>query len=153
MILFLLWLCFSGVDDFRNRKARNLVVIFGLFLAFAASAMGPEIHPLGVSFGESLISALVCFFVFFIFYFFRKMGAGDVKFGMALGAFIGFNFLLPVWALSCSFALIHGIFSKWRYFVLIFLGGSLDFPKRNDKFIPYVTYLSIATVIVLMISK
>ena len=38
--------------------------------------------------------------MFLMFYFLRQMGAGDVKFGMALAAFVGFNYLLPIWALS-----------------------------------------------------
>ena len=154
MITFLLWLCFCGVDDFRNRKARNWVVIIGLTFAFVASAMGPEIHPLRVGFGESLTSALLCFFIFLIFYISKQMGAGDVKFGTALAAFVGFDFLLPIWALSCAFAVVHGLLSKYgRSAFLMQKEIDDDGGSGYIKFIPYVTYLSLSTVIVMGFCK
>ena len=78
------------------------------------------------------------------------MGAGDVKFATALGLWVGWKLLLPIWALSCVFSLVHGLFYKFSAIDSLSENGQL---KNTHKFIPYVTYLSIATISVLCFYK
>ena len=77
------------------------------------------------------------------------MGAGDVKFAMALGLWVGWELLLQIWVLSCILAIVHGfLFKKNKiYFQMINGGVQVAEKKYKEKFIPYVTYLSLATVI------
>ena len=79
------------------------------------------------------------------------MGAGDVKFAAVLGLWVGWKLLLPIWALSCLFAVVHGLFSRstLKYFFVATSSMNDGTEDGNKKFIPYVTYLSVATVIVL----
>lgn len=153
MIFFLLWLCVAAVDDYINRKARNWINLIGLVMALYVAASGSQTHLLGVSLGESLFSSVVCFLIFILFYFFRLMGAGDVKFAAALGAWVGWNIFLPIWALSCIFSVAHGFLVKsdMKYYFSPLI--KLEVKRNGERFIPYVTYLSIATVIVLMLNK
>lgn len=155
MILFLLWLCSAAVDDFINRKARNWINLIGLFLALYVAASGSQTHPLGVGLGESVFSSVVCFLIFISFYFFRLMGAGDVKFAAALGAWVGWELLLPIWALSCGFAVLYGMVvrSNLKYFFSATMNWEDGRQEKGKRFIPYVTCLSIATVVVLMLNK
>ncbi|WP_207383339.1 A24 family peptidase [Comamonas thiooxydans] len=152
-MFFLLWLCVAAVDDYINRKARNWINLIGLVMALYVAASGSQTHLLGVSLGESLFSSVVCFLIFILFYFFRLMGAGDVKFAAALGAWVGWNIFLPIWALSCIFSVAHGFLVKsdMKYYFSPLI--KLEVKRNDERFIPYVTYLSIATVIVLMLNK
>lgn len=153
MILFLLWLCFSGADDLVNRKARNLVAGIGLFISLLFSAMGPKIQPLGVNFVDSLSAMILCFLVFIAFYVNKQMAGGDVKFAVVLASFIGIDLILPVWALSCFFALLHAIFiNRKLLFVVVFL-RDFNVMGLRGKVIPYVTYLSLATITVLFLKN
>lgn len=83
------------------------------------------------------------------------MGAGDVKFAAALGAWVGWELLMPVWALSCAFAVMHGLVdrSNLKYFFANWIQINYEVQVKDKKFIPYVTYLSLATIIVLMLDK
>lgn len=83
------------------------------------------------------------------------MGAGDVKFAAALGAWVGWELLLPIWALSCGFAVLHGVVvrSNLKYFFSASINWKDGGQEKRKRFIPYVTYLSMATVIVLMLNK
>lgn len=114
-----------------------------------------KLHPVDISMQESFIGVAAAFFGLLVFYFSGLMGAGDVKFAAALGAWVGWELLLPIWALSCGFAVVHGVFAKSNFlyffsFLMKWKGGSKENGRR---FIPYVTYLSMATVIVLMLSQ
>lgn len=154
-ILFLLWMCYSAVYDALFRRCENWVIIIGIVLAMGSVSVFKDAHPVPISLGDSLLGFLSAFFVLLIFYSRKMMGAGDVKFGAVIGFWVGVELLLPIWALSCFFAILHGIFAKFR--VINFFSGSFILIgssfERNNRFIPYVTYMSIATVIVLMFNK
>lgn len=94
---------------------------------------------------------LAAFISQLIFYRFGLMGAGDVKFAAVLGLWVGWELLIPIWGVSCFFAVIHGFFarSSFKYFFVITSGRKCGLGDKNKKFIPYVTYLSVATVIVM----
>ena len=81
----------------------------------------------------------------------KMMGAGDVKFGAVLGLWVGWKLLLPIWGVSCLFALVHGLLARSDFKYLIVDTSSISVGREvgNKKFIPYVTYLSLATIIVM----
>ena len=151
-LLLLLWLCVSATCDALFRKIYNYVLLFGLVVYFLLWNSDSE---LTASFLSSLAGSLIAFICFLLFYIFNLMGAGDVKFGAVLGLILGWKLLISVWVLSCFFAVIHGFYDKgFRRSLLIVSEMSLgDARKIREKSIPYVTYLSIATVIVLMLWK
>lgn len=154
-VFFLLWLCIAAVEDFSSRKVSNKLVILGLILAIFYAGINPDSPFIEKSFFDCILGCLIAFFVFLIFYMARVMGAGDVKFAAALGAWIGWQFLLPIWALSCGFAVLHGVVvrSNLKYFFSVSMSWEDGTQGNEKKFIPYVAYLSIATVIVLMLNK
>lgn len=154
-VIFLIWLCVSAVCDAVYRKCFNWIVILGFFTALLSAALISESHPFNVTVQSRLFGFLLAFIVFLVFYLFRLMGAGDVKFAAVLGAWIGWELILPIWALSCAFAVLHGLFV--RSHLSYFFVPAIKWPDSNGengkRFIPYVTYLSMATVIVLMLDK
>lgn len=154
-ILFLIWILISAVCDAIYRKCYNWIVIFGISMAFIAVLLMPKSLPIKINFQDSLIGMFVGSFVFLFFYALKMMGAGDVKFAAALGAWVGWKFLLPVWALSCGFAVLHGLVvrSNLKYLFSETMNWEDGRQEKGKRFIPYVTYLSIATVIVLMLNK
>uniref|UniRef100_UPI003A907C09 prepilin peptidase n=1 Tax=Comamonas sp. TaxID=34028 RepID=UPI003A907C09 len=115
----------------------------------------PELHLVNIDIKDSVFGGFLAFVVLLIFYALGMLGAGDVKFAAALGFWIGWKLLLPVWALSCAFAVAHGLFvrSNLRYFFVKWIPINSETQFKNKRFIPYVTYLSLATIIVLMLYK
>lgn len=154
-VLFAAWLCFSATFDAVYRKFFNWVAIFGGVLAVLSIAAYPESHPVNIGFFDSLLGSIAAFSVLLVFYKMKMMGAGDVKFGAILGLWVGWKLLLPIWMLSCFFSLIHGVFarSSLKYFFVLTSSMKDGIERGNRKFIPYVTYLSLATVIVLNFHK
>lgn len=151
----LIWLCAGAACDAVYRKCFNWLVISGLGVALGLVILNPEIHPVGISLKESILGSLLAFSTLLFFYILKLMGAGDVKFAAALGAWIGWELLLPVWALSCAFAIVHGLVvrSDLKYFFLIDIQGDKENNIKEKKNIPYVTYMALATVIALIFIK
>lgn len=140
-ILFLIWLCIAASSDVVYRKSFNWIVILGLILAFFSVGVKPESHPINLWFIDSLFGFFLAFFVLLIFYKFGLMGAGDVKFAAALGAWVGWELLLPIWALSCIFAVIHGLIVKSdiKYYFPVAMKWVDGSQKKGERFIPYVS--------------
>ncbi|AIJ49391.1 Flp pilus assembly protein, protease CpaA [Comamonas testosteroni TK102] len=152
--IFLLWISSSAAVDVVYRKCFNWLVISGFGLAILSAALNLEIFSFEVSVNSKFIGFCLALAVFLIFYVCGVMGAGDVKFAAVLGAFLGWEPLLLVWALSCIFAVVIGLISRSKlmyYLSPLMKEESVDLYKK--RFIPYVACLSIATVVVLMLSK
>ena len=145
-MVFLLWLVLAAVNDFLERKCYNWVAVLGAVTALLSLVLNVETHPIEISFIDSLLGAISALLSLLIFYGFRWMGAGDVKFATALGFWVGWKLLLPIWALSCFFSLVHGLFYK---FSTVSSLNEIDELENIHRFIPYVTYLSVATILVL----
>lgn len=150
-MFFLLWLVTCAVIDFKYRKCFNWIVIFGGLLATISLFAYPELHPVSINKTDSIFGGFFLFIVFLIFYYLKIMGAGDVKYGAVLGLWVGWDLVLPIWVLSCFFAVIHGFFSRglFKYFFETNASMKDGNTGRNRKFIPYVTYLSLAAIIVM----
>jgi prepilin peptidase CpaA len=148
-------MCYSAVYDALYRRCENWVIILGVLLALTSVSLLKDAHPVSISLGDSFLGFFSAFAVLLIFYLKKMMGAGDVKFAAVIGLWVGFELLLPIWALSCLFAILHGVVARFR--IMNLLSGSFVLAgspfERNNRFIPYVTYMSIATVIVLMSNK
>lgn len=150
-IIFLMWICISASIDFIYRKFFNWLAILGGLTAILSISIYPESHPVNIAILDSVLGAVVAFFALLVFYGLKMMGAGDVKFAAVLGLWVGWKLLLPIWTLSCLFAVVHGLFSRsaLKYFFVATSFMKDGTEAGNEKFIPYVTYLSAATVIVL----
>lgn len=83
--------------DQRERRIPNVLVVFTLVAGVALHALGPaneraglfSAFPGALGAGQALLGVLAGLLIFLPFYFFGAMGAGDVKFMAALGAFTG----------------------------------------------------------------
>ena len=150
-MIFLLWLSVAAVIDVIYSKFFNWLAILGGFIAVFFILIYPDSHPVDIGIIDSMFGAAIAFFVLLIFYGLKMMGAGDVKFAAILGLWVGWKLLLPIWALSCLFAVVHGLFSRstLKYFFMATSSMKDGTEDGNKKFIPYVTYLSVAAVIVL----
>lgn len=154
-LLFLLWMCYAAVYDFQYRRCENWLIVTGLFLALISVSIFNDRNPVHIGLAESFLGFIAAFFVLLVFYLKKMMGAGDVKFAAILGIWVGFKLLLPIWVLSCVFAVLHGVVvrSNLKYFFAPAVRWRDGSEEKGGRFIPYVTYLSTATVIVLMLSK
>ena len=151
-ILFLIWLCVSAVCDAIYRKFFNWLAILGGVVALVSVCFFKENQLIGIDLANCMIGAVTAFLALIGFYSMKIMGAGDVKFAAVLGLWIGWELLIPIWALSCFLAVVHGLFSRssLRYFFSITFSMRNGAEGDNRKFIPYVTYLCISTVLVMM---
>lgn len=83
--------------DHRERRIPNVLVVFTIAAGVALHVLGPaneraglfDTFPGALGAGQALLGIVVGLLVFLPFYFFGAMGAGDVKFMAALGAFTG----------------------------------------------------------------
>ena len=124
-------------------------------MAFISVVFIPDSHPVSITINKSLLGLFTGFLGLVIFYQLNLMSAGDVKFSAVLGAWVGWELLLVIWVVSCGFAVIHGVIvrSNLMKFSSLLMVLSVEPEMKRKKFIPYVTYLSMATVMVLMLGK
>lgn len=117
-LIFLLWISVCAAADLLYRRCFNWLILLGLGLAVISATLNLGILPFNIYLADRLIGFSAAFFIFLIFYLFKFMGAGDVKFAAVLGAWVGWEFFILIWALSCGFALLHGLVvrSDLKYF-------------------------------------
>lgn len=153
--LLILFVLSAGIFDLRSRKVPNWLILTGFILALISLALGRDNQPLGLTWGSAFAAFFSIFIIFLIFYVLGFMGGGDVKFAAVLGLWIGWKLMLPVWILSCGFAIVHGLFarSQLKYFFVNWMRLDEKAEVKGGRFIPYVTYLSLATIIVLIVNK
>ncbi|MEJ2801734.1 A24 family peptidase [Comamonadaceae bacterium PP-2] len=99
-----LWLLAVMVCDLRWRRVPNWLVLVGfLGWLFAGNGLTDSISWLG---------ALAAFFILIPFYMLRWMGAGDVKFGVIVGLWLGLSMdLCWVWVGGSLLAGLHSVLS------------------------------------------
>ena len=148
LIFFLIWLIFAGVCDAVYRKSFNYVSLIGIVVGLGNLLMGSS---LGVSEISGFAASILAFSVLLIFYKYGVIAAGDVKFAAALGIWVGLQRLIPIWVISCLFTVLHGLFFKYRMLFLFKSDTGWDAGSiERSRFIPYVTYLSLSTVLTLI---
>lgn len=127
-----------SISDWRHRRIPNLYLIVGLLYVALVHALNAA--TLGGSFllratGFSLMGILLATLILSPAYFLKQLGAGDVKFGMVIGAFLG-----PVGAVLSIIlgAIIGGLWAlalSWRH-------GGLGQLWNNLKHMARSAYLS-----------
>lgn len=154
--MYLMWLLFIAVYDFRQRRVPNWLVLAGALLALAALALGAG--PVEHDWTAALLGAALGFGFLLLFYAFGVMGAGDVKFAGALGLWLGLSALLPVWLIGSLLAGLHTalwlILQRWPVFPrlsLVLFGPSSpanDGPSPTRvRFVPYAAYLALGAAV------
>lgn len=85
--------------DWRMRKIPNTLVLWGVL-----TALGLSLTPRGIGLDAALLGGLTGFLVFLLLYFFKMVGAGDVKLVACVGLFVGW----PDMAKVCLAILLAG---------------------------------------------
>lgn len=149
---WLLWLLLVVVHDFRQRRVPNGLVLSGTVLALLALALG--LQPFQVSWEQALVGAASGFGFLLIFYVAKLMGAGDVKFAGALGLWVGWAPLLPIWIAASLLAGLHSMlwlvlqrWPVWPRLALALSGVNRKSASQGQRRrpIPYAAYLAIAS--------
>jgi len=83
---------------------------------------------------SAALAVVVGFFIYGWMFFFRALGAGDVKFLMALGAWGGLSYVIQTALLGL---MVGGVFSL---VYLVYKGKFLSFLKRMHHFLLTVVY-------------
>jgi len=155
--VYLVWLLFIAVYDFRQRRVPNWLVLAGAFLALATLALGTG--PLAHGWTGALLGAGIGFGFLLLFYVIGLMGAGDVKFAAALGLWVGAWALLPIWLIGSLLAGLHAalwlMIRRWPVSQRLWLllsgpplpatDGAPSSPRA--RFIPYAAYLALAAAV------
>jgi prepilin peptidase CpaA len=156
-IVFLFWLLFIAVNDFRKRCVPNWLVLSGAALALASLAIG--LQPFKIDWMAALTGATIGFGFLLLFYAVGLMGAGDVKFAGALGLWVGLPALVPIWIVASLLAGAHAtlwlILQRWPWFprlAQILSAGQRpaangEEASQKTRFIPYAAYLALATAV------
>ena len=147
--VFLIWISVCAATDITYRKCFNWLILSGFWGAVVSAFLNLDLFSFGISGIDVVIGFSLALSVFMIFYIKGLMGAGDVKFAAVLGMFLGWKVLLPIWAISCAFAIIHGVVVKYGAYFNFYL-RIIEDQVRSKRSVPYVTYLSVATIFVLM---
>ncbi|MGJ7608886.1 A24 family peptidase [Variovorax sp. LT1R20] len=148
----LIWLLPVIVYDFYQRRVPNWLVLTGAALALTTLSLGQQ--PVGVGWFDALAGAVLGFGFLLLFYAFNLMGAGDVKFAGALGLWVGWQGLVPIWIGATLLAGMHGVLwlvlQRWPWFprLALALSGPVKesgthSARSSKRVIPYAAYLAI----------
>lgn len=85
LLLLAIW------NDMARRQIPNALVLWGVITALVLS-----MTPRGLGLVSALVGGLAGFLVFFVFYLFKMIGAGDVKLIAAIGLLVGWPDILNV---------------------------------------------------------
>ena len=148
---WLLWLLAVAAFDFRQRRVPNWLSLTGATVAIAALAFDSQ--PFGIGWANATGGAAVGFGVLLLLYATGLMGAGDVKFAGALGLWVGFAPLAPIWIGASLLAGIHAALwlalQHWPVaprLAMALSGAPQGAPARaRQRHIPYAAYLAMAT--------
>lgn len=104
------WLLLVVMHDFRIRKVKNWVVVFGLFISLWILLNSSLSNAFSTIALKMFLGASVALLVLLPFYAVRWMGAGDVKFGVVVGCWFGLSWsLLGVWLGGSLLAGVHAL--------------------------------------------
>lgn len=145
--MFLLFFLLSYIAwcDIAKRKIYNKSVLFLLIVVFCI-----KFFVLGnysfYDFKVEILSFFIYFSIFLFFYFFKWMGAGDVKLGAVLAFFFGVQDFFVVWLISIALALGYVALVKIAYMAgWEVLRQKLTFKDVGKKYVPYGALLCFAS--------
>ncbi len=126
-LIFFLFLFTASLSDLRFRRIDNLLNLFlfsfGIYHSYLDRGINGAL--------DGILTALMVFTVMFVFYAGKLIGAGDVKYIMALGAYTGSAVLLK------TIPLIQ-VFSVLTAFVMVAVGD-----RKTDLKIPMAIPVSL----------
>lgn len=134
--------------DITQRRIKNhdvvILAIFGIGFKFFTYS------PFDFSIVEAMVAGSVAFVALLPFYSKGWMGAADVKLAAALGIWLGFELLLPVWILSVLMALIYAKLADWSLLKRWLLSADIgaDASLSHRKFVPYGAMLCLSALLV-----
>ena len=156
---WILWLLAVAAFDFRQRRVPNWLSLAGAVVAVVAQVCDSQ--PFGIGWATAAGGAAVGFGVLLMLYATGLMGAGDVKFAGALGLWVGFAPLMPIWVGASLLAGVHAALwlalDQWPVAprLAIALSGVRQVEtasttpassrRARQRHIPYAAYLSLAT--------
>lgn len=109
--IFLLLFLFTAVlEDFRSRKIPNWWILFG----FSVGMLSLLEEKTNSSYVYYVTGCLLPFFLLFLFYGIRVLGAGDIKLFMVVGLFLGRKEIFYVILWSFLFGGIYAIIKLFR---------------------------------------
>lgn len=156
-LALLLWLLLAIVQDGRERRVRNSLVLAGIAMALGALVF--DLQPFGLGWTQALLGGAFAFLGLLSFYAFGLMGAGDVKFAGALGLWLGMAPLLPIWVVASLLAGLHGLawMALQRWPLSPRLALALSGRPRQDgtvsRAIPFAAYLALATIATMALGR
>lgn len=149
-LALLLWLLTAIVQDGRERRVRNWLVLAGAALALLALAL--DLQPFALPWTDALLGAAAGFAGLLCFYLLGLMGAGDVKFAGALGLWVGLQPLLFIWLAASLLAGLHALLwlalQRWPLAprLALALSGRPGGGGTKPRPIPLAAYLAVATI-------
>lgn len=119
--------------DLRERRIPNPLVLMGLVIGLASSALTGGLPALGDSLGGTLLG-VVLFLPFFVL---GAIGAGDAKLFGVVGSFVGHEALWAVWLYSLICGGVIGVLSVLAV---------RSFPRflENMKMLAYAMFYGVA---------
>ncbi len=150
-LVLLLWLLTAIVQDGRERRVRNWLVLAGIALALLALVL--DLQPFGLHWTDALLGGAAAFGGLLCFHALGLMGAGDVKFAGALGLWVGLQPLLPIWVAASVLAALHALLflalQRWSLAprLALALSGRPGGHGTRPRPIPLAAYLAVVTIV------
>jgi prepilin peptidase CpaA len=162
----IVWCGLIAVTDLVWRRVPNsLIVVGGLAQAVILIYFGYGLS--GLSWFQALLGLIIGLMVLLPFYYFRIMGAGDVKLFAILGFFLGPKILFGLWLAASILAGVHALMIyisrglmkvQPLFIILISRVGSLGWyrvleSQRAGRIgMPYAAYLAVSAIVALLMN-
>lgn len=149
--ILLFWLLIAIAHDGCERRIRNSLVLVGMLMALLSLPLG--LQPFALDWSQALLGGAAGFAGLLCFYVLGMMGAGDVKFAAALGLWVGWQALWPIWVGASVLAGLHSLLlvalQRWPHSprLALALSGRPTGDGRRTRPIPFAAYLSVATLV------
>jgi prepilin peptidase CpaA len=156
-LVFWIFLIICIFTDLSYKKIYNIVSLSSTFLGFLLNFLFFGIE----GFKQSLTGAIAGFSLLFLVFILDGVGAGDIKFLVAIGSLKGARFVING---TLYGAILAGIFTVillvhkklffktiknifWSFITLIFLHKFIPFKNENSIKLPYAFFLAIGMII------
>jgi prepilin peptidase CpaA len=139
---FFAWATSVAIDDCRDRRIPNALVIAGLVAVFIFT-VGRH-NPFGTTLSGAVLGGVIGLVSLFPFFALRVMGAADVKVFAVLGAWCGIGALPWLWVAASIAAGVHalGVMVMTRTsFGMLWRAGTPTFALGARRSTPYAAFL------------
>lgn len=134
--------------DITQRRIKNHDVVILMVLGLAINIS--EYSSLVFSLTEAIAAGCLALVALLPFYAKGWMGAADVKLAAALGIWLGFELLFPVWILSVLMAIVYAKMASWDLLKRWLLPAEVRAVSSlyHRKFVPYGAMLCLSAILV-----